>query len=111
MKYNCIYIFGKEDIIMGDMVKRNTAKSEKKSLEEKVAERESKKQKTVHNENETIENIAKRSTSKDKPISARVNGTTYTNFKKICEKRGLTSNAALNMLISDFVLENKHILE
>ena len=60
---------------------------------------------------EVLENIAKKSGGKDKPISARVNGTTYTNFKKICEARGLTSNAALNMLISDFVLENKHILE
>lgn len=96
---------------MGDIVKKSTAKSEKKSLEEKVAEREVKKQKTVHNENETIKNIVKKSGGKDKPISARVNGTTYTNFKKICEKRGLTSNAALNMIISDFVLENKHILE
>ena len=103
--------FEREDLIMGDMVKKNTAKPEKKSLEEKVAEREAKKQETVHTENETIENIAKKSRGKDKPISARVNGTTYTNFKKICEARGLTSNAALNMLISDFVLENKHILE
>lgn len=95
---------------MGDMIKINDAK-QKKSLEEKVIEREAKKQETVHNENETIENIAKRPGGKDKPISARVNGTTYANFKRICEKRGLTSNAALNMLISDFVLENKHILE
>lgn len=59
------------------------------SEEEKVAEREAKKQVTVHTEN----------------------GTTYTNFKKICEARGLTSSAAINMLISDFVLENKQILE
>ena len=85
---------------MGDMAKKNIAKSDKKSLGEKVAEREAKKQKTVHNENETIENIAKKSGNKDKPISARVNGTTYTNFKKICEKRGLTSNAALNICVS-----------
>lgn len=96
---------------MGDMAKKNTVKPERKSLEEKAAEREARKQETVHNENETIGNIAKKAGCKDKPISARVNGTTYTNFKKICEKRGLTSNAALNMLISDFVLENKHILE
>lgn len=90
------------------MAKKPTTK---KTLEEKNAEREARKQATVHTENETIENIAKKSGGKDRPISARVNGTTYTNFKKICEKRGLTSNAALNMLISDFVLENKHILE
>ena len=96
---------------MGDMAKKNIVKPERKSLEEKAAEREARKQETVHSENETIDNLAKKSNGKDKPISARVNGTTYTNFKKICEARGLTSNAALNMLISDFVLENKHILE
>lgn len=96
---------------MGDMAKKNTVKTEKKTLEEKAAEREIRKQETVHNENETINNIAKKAGGKDKAISARVNGTTYANFKEICKRRGLTSNAALNMLISDFVLENKHILE
>lgn len=91
---------------MGDMVKKNT-----KSLEEKAAEREARKQETVHIENETIENIAKKAGGKDKLISARVNGETYLNFKKICAARGITSNAALNMIISDFVIDNKHILE
>ena len=91
--------------------KTTTSVTEEKVLEEKTAEREVRKQETVHNENETIKNIAKKSGGKDKPISARVNGATYINFKKICQARGLTSNAALNMLISDFVLENKHILE
>ena len=93
---------------MGDMVKKQV---EKKSLAEKNAEREARKQETVHTENETIENLAKKSRGKDKPISARVNGTTYTNFKKICEARGITSNACLNMLITDFVRENKAIIE
>lgn len=88
---------------MGDM--------KKKSLEEKIVEREAAKQDSVHTANGTIDNLAKKPGGKDKPISARVNGTTYTNFKKICEARGLTSNAALNMLISDFVIANKNILE
>lgn len=100
--------FESEDLIMGDMVKKQV---EKKSLAEKNAEREARKQETVHTENETIENLAKKSIGKDKPISARVNGTTYTNFKKICEARGITSNACLNMLITDFVRENKAIIE
>lgn len=93
---------------MGDMEKKPTAK---KSLEEKAAERDKRKMKTVHNNNGTIDNIAKKSKGKDKPISARVNSETYIKFKKICEARGLTSNACLNMLISDFVIANKHIIE
>lgn len=93
---------------MGDMEKKAV---KKKTLEEKAAEREVRKQETVHTENETIENLAKKSKGKDKAISARVNGTTYYNFKKICEARGLSSNACLNMLITDFVRENKGVLE
>lgn len=93
---------------MGDMEKKAV---KKKTLEEKAAEREVRKQETVHTENETIENLAKKSKGKDKAISARVNGNTYYNFKKICEARGLSSNACLNMLITDFVRENKGVLE
>lgn len=93
-----------EEHNMGDMVK-------KKTTADKIAERAARRQETVHTENETIENISKRVGGKDKPISARVNGTTYLNFKKICEARGITSNACLNMLITDFVRENKSIIE
>lgn len=93
---------------MGDIAKKDI---KKKSLEEKAAEREARKLEIVHSENETIEKISKKAGGKDKAISARVNGTTYLNFKKICEARGLTSNACLNMLITDFVRENKKVLE
>lgn len=91
---------------MGDILK-------KKTMAEKAAEREERKKETVHIENTTIENIArgaKKTTSKDKAISARVNGDTYKKFKKICQARGLTSNACLNMLIADFVRENIAII-
>lgn len=93
---------------MGDMVKKSI---EKKSMAEKAAERDARKREIVHTENKTIGKLAKKSNGKDKPISARVNGATYTNFKKICEARGITSNACLNMLITDFVRENKFIIE
>ena len=95
---------------MGDIAKIKVTK-EKSSLEKRAAEREARKQETVHVENETISNLSKRTKSKDKAISARVNGTTYTNFKKICDARGITSNACLNMLITDFVRENRSLLE
>lgn len=83
----------------------------KKSTADKIAAREIRKQETVHTENETIEKISKHPKIKDMQISARVNGTTYVNFKKTCEARGITPNACINMLITDFVRENKKILE
>lgn len=87
---------------MGDM-KRNTVS--------KIREREARKKETVHVENKTINKISDKAFGKDKAISARVNGTTYYNFKEICKARGITSNACINMLITDFVRENKKILE
>ena len=48
---------------------------------------------------------------RQKAISARVYGNTYTQFKKICDAKGLTANACLNMLIADFVRENKTAIE
>lgn len=93
---------------MGDMPKKSI---ERKTLADKTAERELRKQESVRTENKTIDNFVKKSVGKDKAISARVNGTTYTNFKKICTARGLTSNACLNMLITDFVRENKGIIK
>jgi hypothetical protein len=89
---------------MGDMTKKST-----KSLEEKAAEREARDKSIVNNA--TLDNLMKKPRGKDKAISARVNGSTYMKFKKICEERGLTSNACLNMLITDFVRENKNIIE
>ena len=96
---------------MGDLIKKTAVIPEANSLEEKVMERELKRQESVHVENETIDKLAKKPGNKDKAISARVNGATYASFKKICRARGLTSNACLNMLITDFVRENKKVLE
>lgn len=79
----------------------------RKTLEEKMAEREAR---SVI-ENRTIENLIGKPKVKDRAISARVNGNTYIKFKKICEARGLTANACLNMLITDFVRENKNLIE
>ena len=94
----------KERTIMGEIKK-------KESTADKIAARAARKQDTVHSENETIEKFSNNPRAKDKQISARVNGTTYAKFRKICDARGLTSNACLNMLITDFVRENKDILD
>lgn len=103
-------MLGSEELFMGDIVKKNTTRLEKTSLEEKM-ERAAIRQKYDHAENITFDNLSKTIMNKDKLISARVNSSVYTTFRNICAKRGLSANAALNMLISDFVLDNKHVLE
>ena len=83
----------------------------KKGLASKIYEREQRREETVHTENKTIDKISGHPCGKNKAISVRINELTYENFKKICEKRGLSSNSCINMLISDFVIENKDILD
>jgi len=84
---------------MGDIVKKNR-------YDEKME-----RVKDIKVENKTIDMIRDRSYEKDKAISARVNGVTYNNFKKISRKKGLTPNACINMLMSEFVQRNKEYLE
>ena len=84
----------------------------KKSVNEKIAEREQRRRDTVHSENTTIDRLAlKKANSKDHAISARVNGEVWQLFKQICSARGLTANSCLCMLVSDYVRENKSLLE
>lgn len=89
---------------MGDF-KRKT------STADKILERQVRIKETVHEDNRTIERVISKNKLKDKAISARVNGMTYIRFKKICDARGLTANACLNMLITDFVRENQGIIQ
>lgn len=60
-------------------------------------------------ENTTIEFFTKEhgTGGKNKIISARVNADVYEDFKKICKAKSLTSNACLNMLIAEYVLDNR----
>lgn len=88
---------------MGDLRKPSTA--------DKIRARQERQRETVHVENNTIDKVSPKSRSKSKAISARVYGDTYSKFKKICDARGMTANACLNMLITDFVRENKDVLE
>ena len=103
---------------MGDMAKK---KVERKSLGERAAEREARRQE-VHTENDTIayisgekkteeETIAQYQKSKNPPrekaISARVNGDIFDRFKAICEQKNMTANAGLNMLIAEYVKLNE----
>ncbi len=90
---------------MGDMQKK------KISTAEKIEARAKRKAESVNIENTTIENLSKAVTTKDKIVTLRTNNTIYAQFKKICQARGFTVNAALNMLVSDFIKDNKEYLE
>lgn len=48
---------------------------------------------------------------KDMGISARVNSDIWKKFKRECIMLGLSPNAGLNMVITDFVRKNEHLLE
>jgi len=90
---------------MGDMAKK------KPSTADKIAARAERKAATVTIENNTIENLSKTSNTKDKIVTLRTNNTIFAQFKKICQARGFSVIAALNMLVSDFIKDNKEYLE
>ena len=48
---------------------------------------------------------------KDKVISAKVNSSMYATFTAINQAQGLSNNSALNMIMSEYVRSNKHILD
>ena len=81
-------------------------------LEVKAAERKKRTEK-AKKDNQTIDFFTREhgSGGKNRAISARVNDDTYQDFKIICKGKGITPNACLNMLISEFVHENKSYLE
>lgn len=90
--------------MMGDL--------KRKSVNDKIAEREQRRRETVHTENSTIDRLAsKKVGGKDHAISARVNGEVWQNFRRICAQRGLSANACLSMLVADYVRENKNLID
>ncbi len=90
---------------MGDMQKK------KISTAEKIEARAQRKAETVNIDNTTIENLSKGATAKDKIVTLRTSSSIYVQFKKICQARGFSVNAALNMLVSDFIKDNKEYLD
>ncbi len=78
----------------------------------KVAARQ-KRTEAAKKDNSTIEFFTKEhgSGGKNKAISARVNGDVYSDFKKICKAKSITPNACLNMLMSEYVIDNRKYME
>lgn len=83
---------------MGDLLNKAQAKEKKASAIEK--------KKTVRSDS-----IMKKSSGKNKMISAKVNDVTYQRFSKINQARGASNNSILNMLIADYVAANKEYLD
>lgn len=81
-------------------------------LEKKVKER-SKRTQEAKKENETIEFFTKedRKRHKGKLLSVRVNEDTYGKFRQICDLRGTTANAQLNIMMAEYVLEHEKWLK
>ena len=71
----------------------------KKSLEEKTAARDVRKSEVVHQDNSTVDILAKKRNIKDKQISVRINADTYAAFGRICEANGITINSCINILL------------
>lgn len=61
--------------------------------------------------NSALHNISSKDGSKDKQISAKVNGSVYATFSAINKAQGISNNSALNMLITKYIRENKDILD
>lgn len=83
---------------MGDLLSKAQAKEEKASAIEK--------KRTLK-----PDSIIKKSSRKNKMISAKVNDVTYQQFTKINQARGASNNSILNMLIADYVAANKGYLD
>lgn len=73
---------------------------------------------TIKNNNDSntrkhsaLNKISSNDGSKDKQISAKVNGNVYALFTKINKAQGISNNSALNMILTKYVRENKRILD
>lgn len=78
---------------------------EKEEFEDKVQEEKKIEKKSA------VDQIITDDGSKNKQISAKVNGNIYEAFTTINKLQGLSNNSALNMLIAKYVRENKEILD
>lgn len=80
-------------------------------LLKKIQSKESKEDDQVRKHSVSTNSIKKKSSGKNKMISAKVNDAMYNQFSAINHARGASNNSILNMLISDYVAKHKSILE
>lgn len=51
------------------------------------------------------------STLKDKKFNMRFQSSVYSQLQTICRKKGLSISAAINMLVAEFINQNKDMLD
>ena len=62
-------------------------------------------------ETKTVADVFKSNKEKNKMISAYVDIDRYEKFKAINEKRGISNNKILNLMIADYVLQYEKLLD
>ena len=85
----------------------------KKSLKEQIEEREQKAAEAATPKKPVVTRIAgdERSDKRSKTLSLRVYDDIHDAFTKINRRRGMTTNSVLNMLITQYIRDNKDFLE
>ncbi|MBR1443125.1 MAG: hypothetical protein IJ583_18120 [Firmicutes bacterium] len=73
--------------------------------------KDSVKNQTVPETTKTAVNAFKSNKEKNKMISAYVDIDRYEKFKAINDKRGISNNKILNLMIADYVLQYEKLLE
>lgn len=79
------------------------------NLKDSIAAKEAAEKTTGKVKKNTVQKIAGK--DQGKMISAKVNEAVYAQFTQINKAYGMSNNSAINMLISNYVLEKKDILE
>lgn len=77
--------------------------------EEKIGEKNGEKNKPA--KKAVVTKIIPKDGAKDKSVSMRINSVTYSIFTDICKVQGLSNNSALNLIISEYVRNNKYLLK
>lgn len=81
-----------------------------KSLAEKIKERESEEAVSSLKKTPTVNKLSSEQ-NRTIVVSMRVNEAMYSKFKKICKEQGLSYNSALNMILHEYVRNNRGYLE
>lgn len=83
-------------------------------LKKKVQEDEQKKERentTNNTDKKTSEVIRSTSHANKKQFSIYIDNERYEKLRKINEKRGISNNSMINLLISDYVIAYEHLLD
>ncbi len=89
------------------------APQKKKSLREQIEEREEKAAEITTPKKPVVTKIAgdERNDKRSKTLSLRVYNDIHNDFTKINRRRGMSTNSVLNMLITQYIRDNRDLLD